>query len=616
MGLFRKLLLAAVQPQPQRKPQRRSGAKKGTAKSTAKGSAKTGGTSGGAKARTANRSASAPTTRVRPPTGTGARTSGSSGTSAGARPASWQSYGPPIANPAPARRTRRSQNPAVWLGPDSAVTLSGRVIRGGMVYFGGYLPATSARFAGGPDPALIDPARPSDGPATGPATRCPTGRATAPSPPAGRAGYLDWLCAGRNDPRTYIGYVFLYFYGLERRVLVDCSRPGPAWADLPAVRAEVVRLLSIYGRNASFHGYATGLLAVIDLMTAQRPDRPPVIAEQIMSLIAQHSGVKANEAYSALCGQGPFENVSTAVFAALLRSMAARDLIAQQQSDGLLLLGESGERFVNHYSFYAAFASHEEYRLIAEGRLLGGMPVDSSVCVGDALIFAGRRWRIVAIDDRGKTIELESAPGGRLPKFQSGVVAVGDEVRRRMYELYRRSDVPRYLDRRAADLLAQGRDDFDRYRLHARPLIEDGGQTHLLVWSGDRTVSTVALALADAGLESLQAGMVLTVYADAARVTAAVTAPAADAPPEPEQLARRIGTKVRDKWDGFLDDGLLELSCARRDVDVPGAWRELGRLAGTMPGTGYGGIRRQVMATSDTFGRRPIRIGEDVEGRA
>ena len=37
--------------------------------------------------------------------------------------------------------------------------------------------------------------------------------------PESRAAYLDWLAAGRPGG-AHIGYVFLFFYGIERRVLL------------------------------------------------------------------------------------------------------------------------------------------------------------------------------------------------------------------------------------------------------------------------------------------------------------------------------------------------------------------------------------------------------------
>ena len=44
--------------------------------------------------------------------------------------------------------------------------------------------------------------------------------AYASIPSASRAAYLGWLADGRRFPAAPIGYVFLFFYGLERRTLV------------------------------------------------------------------------------------------------------------------------------------------------------------------------------------------------------------------------------------------------------------------------------------------------------------------------------------------------------------------------------------------------------------
>ena len=63
--------------------------------------------------------------------------------------------------------------------------------------------------------------------------------------PQARATYLDWLASGRSDKRYSVGYVFLYFYGLERRFFVD--KPDEDEKEL--LIAEVERLLRIYGRT-------------------------------------------------------------------------------------------------------------------------------------------------------------------------------------------------------------------------------------------------------------------------------------------------------------------------------------------------------------------------------
>ena len=75
------------------------------------------------------------------------------------------------------------------------------------------------------------------------------------SPPA-RATYLDWLAGGRSDHRIGAGYVFLYFYGLERRFFVD----DPTEDEKRLLVSEVRRLLNVYGGNHSVQRYLGAFL--------------------------------------------------------------------------------------------------------------------------------------------------------------------------------------------------------------------------------------------------------------------------------------------------------------------------------------------------------------------
>jgi uncharacterized tellurite resistance protein B-like protein len=82
-------------------------------------------------------------------------------------------------------------------------------------------------------------------------------------PAVSRAAYLEWLAGGRNDPSIGIGHVFLFFYGLERRLLVDAQRSDTARAEISSIVDEIGRLLEIYGSNGSFKGYAGSLLGFL-----------------------------------------------------------------------------------------------------------------------------------------------------------------------------------------------------------------------------------------------------------------------------------------------------------------------------------------------------------------
>ena len=97
---------------------------------------------------------------------------------------------------------------------------------------------------------------------------------------ASAATYLSWLASDRNLVQLPIGYVFLYFYGFERRVFLDLlGRPDLA-AELPWIRAEVERLRRVYGSNPSLNGYAQRFLWATECLGGEPGDlaEPPVVA--------------------------------------------------------------------------------------------------------------------------------------------------------------------------------------------------------------------------------------------------------------------------------------------------------------------------------------------------
>lgn len=144
-----------------------------------------------------------------------------------------------------------------WISAGQSVEVAGLTLPGGLLYIGTVLKTPS----GANDPALIDPSKPVA--PTGDFTERQTNYWPSYSEisPAARRAYLEWLSQGRRHPEADVGYVFLYFYGLERRALIDASKDAGAQADWPAIAQEVRELLSVYGnKSSSFRRYAGELL--------------------------------------------------------------------------------------------------------------------------------------------------------------------------------------------------------------------------------------------------------------------------------------------------------------------------------------------------------------------
>lgn len=169
------------------------------------------------------------------------------------------------------KRGQRDQNvdpDKLWLPSGQSVAVAGITISKGLIYVGSHLPSLQ-RYRG-MDPALVNPAL--DVTKTPAVDESDLGYWPSYSgiPSRSRWRYLSWLASERSDPSIPIGYVFLYFYGLERRILADARSSAKARAEVPILLAEVRRLLSIYGENHSFHGYATSLLATAQVLFSDR----------------------------------------------------------------------------------------------------------------------------------------------------------------------------------------------------------------------------------------------------------------------------------------------------------------------------------------------------------
>lgn len=296
------------------------------------------------------------------------------------------------------------------------------------------------------------------------------------------------------------------------------------------------------------------------------------LIQQCLSVIAQFGGARAPELFSALCSAGPFARVTKDQFVQLLRDLGANDIIVQA-SDGTLLPGQRGERILNHYSFYSAFQTAEEYRLVSGGKTLGSIPVSFPVLPGNFMIFAGRRWSVVDIDSDSKVIELKPAKGGRAPLFSGGGVEVADGIRQRMRALYEGDEIPAYLDREARRLLDEGRRGYRRLRLDASPVYEWGRETVIFPWRGDRVLNTLMVVLASHGAKVSVDGVAISCTGTSASELVGMFQQLAEAAlPDPAALARNVPDKVKEKHDVHLGDALLNEGYAARDLDVPGGW--------------------------------------------
>ena len=298
--------------------------------------------------------------------------------------------------------------------------------------------------------------------------------------------------------------------------------------------------------------------------TGQEASVATVALHQTLSLICEKGARPAKDLFKTI-SYGPLAVLTQADYASLLRGMAATKLI-EQAPDGTIMLGEEGERLTARYDFYALFETDEEWRLLASGRPLGTVPVSNAVAIGSLIIFGGQRWRVVAVDERSKVLEVLVHRSGIPPQFEpvewEGMHEVFVKEVRTVYES---NDAPPYLNDTAQALLSQGRETYKALDLSHQRVVEFKRDTHLFLWEGAEICDLMKIALTAAGVsvESAADGIVTVLDTDAMTVRGLLRQ-MANNPPDISTLAQCLENLRKAKFDEYVPEELLRSLWSRR----------------------------------------------------
>ncbi|MCG9578921.1 DEAD/DEAH box helicase [Vibrio tubiashii] len=302
------------------------------------------------------------------------------------------------------------------------------------------------------------------------------------------------------------------------------------------------------------------------------------LLHQILAVIAQWGGIRADQLFNLLCKEGPFQKVGVDDFKGLLVHMGNTNLITQL-GNGELVLGILGERITSHYSFYAVFKTPEEYRVINGTKTLGTLPIDSLVLVGQNIVFGGKRWKVNDIDSDKKTIYVEHAKGGKPPKFGGSGMTIHDVVRQEMFRILKDGDYRisvgnkkvDFADAIAREQFKESVTFFQRSDLARKPLLKVGNSTYLFTWLGDKVVNTIVALLIMNGYEaSAYAGVIEVEKTSVESVKSTLRTLASKKLPSETELAQSVLEKQIDKFDEFLPEDILSIGYGTKAFDING----------------------------------------------
>ncbi len=157
-------------------------------------------------------------------------------------------------------------------------------------------------------------------------------------------------------------------------------------------------------------------IAMVDLYIREKyiePSKPDilpygVLLHQTLSILAINPGLKPSVLARALLTIPVFKQISQADYKLLLGSALDNKLI-EKNKDGDIYLGETGERLVNSYEFYAVFAGNLDFEVFHKNKLIG--TIAKLLPIGSIFSLAGQTWEVNSINKIKKRIEVKPSDG-------------------------------------------------------------------------------------------------------------------------------------------------------------------------------------------------------------
>ncbi len=323
-------------------------------------------------------------------------------------------------------------------------------------------------------------------------------------------------------------------------------------------------------------------IAVIQLYAEEKWVEPFEVKEKPFSLLV-------HQTLSILLSQGDIspaslarEVLSLAVFSGkitqdefrqVLQHLLEIDFLSTLEN-GNLLVGLRGERFTQHYSFYAVFQEQETYHVRGKEGDIGTL--DSCPQIGEVFVLAGRTWQVIELDEGKKIIFVNSVKTKRLPSWRGTGGRIHTKVVQRMKKALEEETLYPYLRESAVITLEKAREYCRSTGLLEKQCIPYGNQSfYLCPWVGTKEMLTLRHLLGNGLKKPLEIMSVMDgMYY--LQITANLS---------PQEMVEKLSqltihshepslvlpphfVEKQDKYDALLPDSLLRIAFLQNQLSV------------------------------------------------
>lgn len=311
------------------------------------------------------------------------------------------------------------------------------------------------------------------------------------------------------------------------------------------------------------------------------------LIQQLLSCVHQQqdeAGLDPTTARTLLVENGPFGSAGD-LLEPLIEHLLTKYKSPLEKQNSSLFLSPYGRRYVEHFSFYAAFNTPEEYLVRAGSRRIGTFAPRYMYGPGDQFLLAGAFWEVVRVDHIRHVMEVTRASGGRAPYFQGDALAASDLIVQEMQRLYAATEtpeLPRHSNEAAREVVRLGRIAYRQmFREHPHA-IEQGSSVVLFPWVGARKQVTLLCALKWMGLCASTMDVALVVRDTTPENVLTELKRLLDGTlPSEHDLARYAAKVIFEKHDNLLSPALRRVNFASAKLAVGSLPSIIRKLLGT-----------------------------------
>ena len=250
-------------------------------------------------------------------------------------------------------------------------------------------------------------------------------------------------------------------------------------------------------------------IAIIQLYMEERWVEPftikkkpfSLLVHQTLSILMTYNELKPSELARIVLQLPAFKDtVSQEEYRELLRHMVANEYLEHLDSGGLVV-GLTGEKITNHYSFYSVFQTEDVFQVRSKDITIG--TVDEYRAVGTVFALAGRNWKVEKLDEERKIIYVRPTKSKGDSEWSGSGGHIHTKIVKRMRQVLIEDTAYPYMRPNAIKLLEHHRSIIATTDFLQKDIVQYSAEGFILCpWVGTKELISI-MALLSHGLKDI-----------------------------------------------------------------------------------------------------------------